>query len=50
MKIKDIIDILEQNEEYKERIKLLKSKKETENIGTVLEDNYNNWLNLEIKW
>lgn len=50
MKIKDILEIIKQDKEYKERIKLYKSKKETENIGEVLEENYKNWLELEIKW
>lgn len=48
MKIKDIIDIIEQNKWYKKRIKFYKSIPGTANIGKVLEHNYKKWLEMEV--
>lgn len=49
MKVKDIIDIIEQNEDFKARIKSYKSRPETQNIGEVLEHNYKQWLESEVE-
>ena len=48
MKIKDIIDIIEQYKWYKKRIEFYKSIPGTANIGKVLEHNYKKWLEMEI--
>ena len=49
MKIKDIIAIIEQNEEYKRRIEQYKCFPETQNLKDVLEHNYKKWLEMDIK-
>lgn len=48
MKIKDIITMIELNEDFKRKIEVYKDKKETQNIGEVLEHNYKKWLEMEI--
>lgn len=48
MKIKDILAIFEQNEDYKRRIEAYKYFPEAQNIAKVLEHNYNKWLEMEI--
>ena len=48
MKIKDILEIIEQNEDYKQRIETYKIFPETQNIAQVLEHNYKKWLEMEI--
>lgn len=49
MKIKDILAIIEQNEEYKRRIERYKYFPETRNMAQVLEHNYKKWLEMEIR-
>jgi len=49
MKIKDILAIIEQNEEYKRRIEQYKYFPETQNLKDVLEHNYKKWLEMDIK-
>lgn len=49
MKIKDILAIIEQNEEYKRRIERYKYFPESRNLQKVLEHNYKKWLELDIK-
>ena len=49
MKVKDLIEIIEQNEDFKTRIKIYKSRPETQNIGEVLEHNYKQWLESEVE-
>lgn len=49
MKIKDILEIIEQNENYKKMIVMYKMFPETRNISQVLEHNYKKWLEMEIK-
>lgn len=49
MKVKDILAIIEQNEEYKRRIERYKYFPETQNIAQVLEHNYKKWLEMEIR-
>ena len=49
MKIKDILAIIEQNEEYKRRIKQYKLFPQTQNLKDVLEHNYKKWLEMDIK-
>lgn len=48
MKIKDILEIIEQNENYKKMIVMYSMFPETRNIGQVLEHNYKKWLEMEI--
>ena len=48
MKVKDILAIIEQNEEYKRRIEQYEYFPETRNMAKVLEHNYKKWLELEI--
>lgn len=48
MKVKDILAIIEQNEEYKRRIERYKYFPETRNMAKVLEHNYKKWLEMEI--
>lgn len=48
MKIKDILVIIEQNEDYKKKIEEYKRLPETQNIAQVLEHNYKKWLEMEI--
>ena len=48
MKVKDILAIIEQNEEYKRRIERYKYFSETRNMAKVLEHNYKKWLEMEI--
>lgn len=48
MKIKDILAIIEQNEDYKKRIEAYKMLPEAQNIAIVLEHNYKKWLEMEI--
>ena len=48
MKVKDILAIIEQNEEYKRRIEQYKYFPETRNMAKVLEHNYKKWLEMEI--
>lgn len=48
MKIKDILAIIEQNEDYKKRIEAYKIFPEARNIAQVLEHNYKKWLEMEI--
>ena len=49
MKIKDILAIIEQNEEYKRRIERYKYFPETKNLKDVLEHNYKKWLEMDIR-
>ena len=49
MKIKDIIAIIEQNEDYKRRIEAYKIFPERRNMAQVLEHNYKKWLEMDIK-
>lgn len=48
MKIKDILAIIEQNEDYKRRIEAYKIFPEARNMAQVLEHNYKKWLEMEI--
>ena len=48
MKIKDLLEIINQNKWYKKRIKFYKSIIGTKNIGEVLQHNYEKWLNTDI--
>ena len=48
MKVKDILAIIEQNEDYKRRIEAYKMFSETRNMAQVLEHNYKKWLEMEI--
>ena len=48
MKVKDILAIIEQNEEYKRRIERCKYFPETRNMTKGLEHNYKKWLEMEI--
>lgn len=48
MKVKDILAIIEQNEDYKKRIEAYKIFPETRNMAQVLEHNYKKWLEMEI--
>ena len=48
MKVKDILAIIEQNEEYKRRIERYKIFPETRNMAQVLEHIYKKWLEMEI--
>ena len=48
MKIKDILAIIEQNEDYKRRIEAYKIFPESRNVAQVLEHNYKKWLEMEI--
>ena len=48
MKIKDILAIIEQNEDYKRRIEVYKMFPERRNMAQVLEHNYKKWLEMEI--
>ena len=49
MKVKDILAIIEQNEDYKRRIEAYKIFPETRNMVQVLEHNYKKkWLEMEI--
>ena len=48
MKIKDILEIIEQNENYKKMIVMYSMFPETRNIAQVLEHNYKKWLEMEI--
>ena len=48
MKVKDILAIIEQNEEYKKRIERYKYFPEIRNMAQVLEYNYKKWLEMEI--
>lgn len=48
MTIKDIIDIVEQNEYFKTSIKIFKSVPETYNMGKELENKYRQWLDNEV--
>ena len=49
MKIKDILAIIEQNEDYKKRIESYKMFPERQNMAQVLEHNYKKWLELDIR-
>ena len=44
IKLKDILEILELNEDFQTRINMYKSRPETQNLGQVLEHNYKKWL------
>ena len=48
MKVKDILAIIEQNEEYKRRIERYKYFPETRNMAEGLEHNYKKWFEMEI--
>ena len=48
MKIKDILAIIEQNEDYKRRIEAYKIFPESRNMAKVLEHNYKKWLEMKI--
>ena len=49
MKVKDILKIIEQNEDFKTMIKIYKNRPETQNIGEVLEHNYKKWLESDVE-
>ena len=48
IKIKDILAIIEQNDDYRRRIEAYKYFPESQNMAQVLEHNYKKWLELEI--
>lgn len=48
MKVKNILAIIEQNEDYKRRIEAYKIFRVSGNMAKVLEHNYKKWLEMEI--